>query len=47
MNALHEKLDLHKFTRCKYDAKKCNLGVNQIKSKDGKYRICLPVYMGL
>ena len=26
---LHEKLDLHKFTRCKYDAKNCKLGVNQ------------------
>ena len=27
--ALHEKLDLHKLTLCKYDAKKCKLGVNQ------------------
>ena len=26
---LHEKLDLHKFTRCKYGAKKCKLGGNQ------------------
>ena len=24
--SLHEKLDLHKFTRCKYGAKKCKLG---------------------
>ena len=24
--AMHEKLDLHKFTRCKYGAKKCKLG---------------------
>ena len=31
MNALHEKLDLHKFTRCKYDAKKCKLGVNKMQ----------------
>ena len=23
--ALHEKLDLHKFTQCKYGAKKCKL----------------------
>ena len=23
--SLHEKLDLHKFTRCKYGAKKCKL----------------------
>ena len=28
-HTLHEKLDLHKFTRCKYGAKKCKLGVNQ------------------
>ena len=27
--SLHEKLDLQKFTRCKYDAKKCKLRVNQ------------------
>ena len=27
--ALHEKLDLHKFTRCKYGPKKCKLEVNQ------------------
>ena len=40
--APHEKLDLHKFARCKYRAKKGELG--QIKSKDGKYGICLPVY---
>ena len=26
--SLHEKLDLHKFTRCKYFAKKCKLGEN-------------------
>ena len=43
--SLHEKLDLHKFTRCKYGAKKRKRG--EIKSKDGNYRICLPVYMGL
>ena len=39
---LHEKLELHKLTRCKYGANK-----GEIKSKDGKYRICLPVYMGV
>ena len=29
VRALHEKLDLQKFTRCKYGAKKCKLGGNQ------------------
>ena len=28
-NTVREKLDLHKFTRCKYGAKKCKLGGNQ------------------
>ena len=42
---LHEKLDLHKFARYKYGAKSANEW--EIKSKDGKYRICLPIYMRL
>ena len=43
---LHGKLDLHKFTRGKYGAKKVQTS-GEIKSKKGKYRICLPVYMGV
>ena len=31
-SALHEKLDLHKFARCKYGAKKCKLG-GKLKAK--------------
>ena len=26
---MHEKLDLHKFTRCKFGAKKCKLRLNK------------------
>ena len=47
----HEKLDLHKFTRCKYGAKQCKPGVKMVRpqftwgckfeGKCGIYHLCL------
>ena len=42
---MREELDLHKFAWDNCDAKKYKRGGN--KDKDGKFRICIPVYMAL
>ena len=39
------KIDLHRFARGKYGPKSANEW--EIKGKDGKYRNCIPVYIGL
>ena len=44
-SSLDEKLDLHKFAWGKMVQKSAN--EEEIKGKNGKYRICIPVYMGL
>ena len=42
---MREELDLHKFAWGNCNAKKYKRGGN--KDKDGKFRICIPVYKAL